>query len=314
MKYTRRNFLKVTSASVAGIGVAPKAAIPGLIPTTRPISIFSLCLQFLDYDDLGEVIATLGFDGAELIVREGRHVLPGNVKIDLPKAVKALHKAGVDVPMIVTAINDADHQLTEDILGTAADLGIKYYRMGKYYYDDKLTVFENLDNYKRKLEKLELLNRKYNIHGGYQNHSGPWGMVGGAVWDLYYMLKDIDPEYIGIQYDIMHATAEGGYSWALTLKQIAPWIHSLAIKDFVWEKGKKRWQPKYVPLGEGMVDFKKYLKEIEPILSSVPITMHCEYDLGGAEFGNTNPSMPPCEIYKRLVRDLHYFNNLLSGI
>ena len=66
------------------------------------------------------------------------------------------------------------------------------------------------------------------------------------------MLKDLNPEYIGIQYDIMHATAEGGYSWALALKQIIPWIHSLAIKDFVWEKREKEWQPNYVPLGEGM--------------------------------------------------------------
>ncbi len=280
---------------------------------THPLSIFSLCLQFLSYDDLGEVIADLGFDGAELIVAKGRHVLPENVKIDLPKAVKSMRKAGIDVPMIVTEINDADHHLTEDILGTAADQGIKYYRMGKYYYDDKLSVFENLDNYKQKLKKLEILNRKYDIQGGYQNHSGPWGMVGGAVWDLHFMLKDIDPEYIGIQYDIMHATAEGGYTWAIAFKQIAPWINSLAIKDFVWEKGEKRWQPKYVPLGEGMVDFKKYFRELGPILYSVPITIHCEYDLGGSEMGNTNPSMPPKKIYKHLVRDLHFFRQEFYG-
>ncbi len=101
---------------------------------------------------------------------------------------------------------------------------------------------ENLDIHKRKLEKLENLNRKYNIRGGYQNHSGPWGMMGGAVWDLHYVLKDFDPEYIGIQYDIAHATVEGGFSWEVALEVIAPWINSLAIKDFVWEKRENRWR------------------------------------------------------------------------
>jgi len=311
MNYNRRDFLKVTSASVTAMGVVPEIVIPGSKTTPHPICVFSLCLQFLDYDDLGKVVASSGFDGAELIIRNQRHIEPENVKTDLPKAVRALRRAGVDAPMIVTEITDADHQITSDILGTAADLGIKYYRMGRYYYDHKRTFFENLDSYKRKLEKLETINRKYDIRGNYQNHSGPWGMVGGAVWDLYYILKDLDSEYIGIQYDIMHATAEGGYSWALALKQISPWIHSLAIKDFVWEKGKKRWQPKYVPLGEGMVDFKNYLKQIEPILSSVPITIHYEYDLGGAEEGSSNPSMPPEKIYNYLVRDLRYFKNRL---
>lgn len=62
-----------------------------------------------------------------------------------------------------------------------------------------------------------------------------------------------------------------------------------------------------------MVNFKKFLKEIEPIRFSVPITLHYEYDLGGAEAGNSNPSMPPEEIYKHLVRDLRYFKNELLG-
>lgn len=126
------------------------------------------------------------------------------------------------MPMIVTGITDADDRNTENILAVAADLGITCYRMGHFRYDDKISVFENLDNHKRELEKLEKLNRKYQVMGGYQNHSGPNVRVGGPVWDLHYLFKDFDPEFIGIQYDIMHATAEGGYSWVLTLNTIAP--------------------------------------------------------------------------------------------
>jgi L-ribulose-5-phosphate 3-epimerase len=311
MKIDRRKFVKLGSASVAGISIVPGMAMPSLGSEPYPICIFSKCLQFLAYHELGEVVAELGFDGVDLTVRPGGHVLPENVKKDLPKAVKALRRTGSEVPMITTKINDADDPLSEQILGVAADSGIPYYRMGNYNFDHKLSVFENLDIYRRELEKLEKLNRKYNIRGGYQNHSGPWGMVGGAVWDLHYMLKDLNPEYIGIQYDIAHATAEGGFSWEVVLEVIAPWINSLAIKDFVWEKRENRWRTKWVPLGEGMVNFEKYLTAIDSIISSVPITLHYEYSLGGAELGNKNPTMAPEKIYKLLDQDLHYFKHSL---
>jgi L-ribulose-5-phosphate 3-epimerase len=311
MKIDRRKFVKLGSASVAGISMAPGMAMSPLESNPYPLCVFSKCLQFLAYDELGKVVAELGFDGVDLTVRDKGHVLPENVKKDLPKAVKALRRAGSEVPMITTKINDADDPLSEQILGMAADSGIPYYRMGSYHLDQGLSVFENLDIHKRKLEKLEKLNRKYNIRGGYQNHSGPWGMMGGAVWDLHYVLKDFDPEYIGIQYDIAHATVEGGFSWEVVLEVIAPWINSLAIKDFVWEKRETRWRAKWVPIGEGMVNFEKYQEAIDSIISSVPITLHYEYSLGGAEHGNKNPTMAPEKIYKLLDQDLHYFKHSL---
>jgi len=297
---------------MAGLGFAPGLTTRLMSsPNPNQVCVFSKCLQFLNYEKLGEVVAKLGFDGADLTVRKGGHVSPENVKKDLPKAVKSLQKAGVGIPSIVTKINDASHHFTEAVLGTASDSGIQYYRMGYFKYDDKLPVFKNLDNCKRNLEKLEKINRKYKIKGGYQNHSGPWGMVGGAVWDLHYIIKDFDPEYIGIQYDIAHSTVEGGYSWELALKIIEPWINSLAIKDFLWEKGEKRWEAKWVPLGDGMVDFKKFTNHAHSLLATKPISIHCEYNLGGAELGGTNPTMLPKDIFKKLAFDLHYFRDTI---
>lgn len=69
MSLTRKSFLKLTSASLAGIAVAPKTAMSGLGPVHHPVCIFSKCLHFLGHDGLGEVGARLGFDGADLTVR-----------------------------------------------------------------------------------------------------------------------------------------------------------------------------------------------------------------------------------------------------
>ncbi|MDZ7723632.1 MAG: hypothetical protein U5R06_12725 [candidate division KSB1 bacterium] len=51
---------------------------------------------------MARTIAEIGFDGVDLTVRPGGHVLPENVTQDLPRAVKAIEKTGLKVPMMTT--------------------------------------------------------------------------------------------------------------------------------------------------------------------------------------------------------------------
>jgi sugar phosphate isomerase/epimerase len=302
----RRKFLKTASILATGTVVIPKNFASAQVPkaTTYPVCIFTKCLQFLDYDHLAETIASIGFDGADIPVRKGGYVLPENIKKDVPKAIKALQKAGVKVPMMVTDISGPDYPEIESVLGTASQLGITHYRMGYLTYDPAKTIPENLDLHKKTMEKLEKVNRKFNIHGAYQNHSGT--RVGGPVWDLYWILKDADPAYIGCQYDIRHATCEGGYSWSIGMKLLAPWIKTTDIKDFIWKKQNGKWQVENVPLGEGQVDFDAYFKEYKKLGMTGPVSMHFEYDLGGAESGKTNPTMSLEKISSYLKNDLKW--------
>jgi L-ribulose-5-phosphate 3-epimerase len=210
-----------------------------------------------------------------MTVRPGGHVLPENVESDLPRAVEAARKHGLSVEMIVTGIVRSDEQYAESIIKTAASLGIKYYRLGWINYDDTLGISGTILKYRSDLAKLEEMNRKYGIHGAYQNHAGT--MVGGAVWDIYELLKDIDPEFIGCQYDVRHAVVEGGTSWSNGLKLIAPWVKCTDIKDFKWEETNGKWNPVSVPLGEGMVDYDEYFRIIRFYNVTGPMSLHFEY-------------------------------------
>jgi hypothetical protein len=100
------------------------------------ISVFSKCLQWLDYPGMAGITAEAGFDGVDLTVRAGGHVLPERVEEDLPKAVEAATKAGIHVRMIVTDITDPRNPRTERVLGTAARLGVRHYRLGIYRYQE----------------------------------------------------------------------------------------------------------------------------------------------------------------------------------
>jgi len=304
MKHTRRHFIKTASVISAGAMTYPEIfSRPQTSETTTyPICVFTKCLQFLDYGQLGETLADVGFKGADLSVRDGGHVLPENVKTDLPKAVKALQQSGIKVPMMVTGISDPDDPVTETILGTAAGLGIGFYRMGYLNYDAAKSIPENLKYLRKTFKKLEKINRKFGIQGCYQNHAGT--AIGGPVWDLYMLLKGCDPDFIGVQYDIRHAVVEGGTSWPVGMQLLTPWIRTTAIKDFIWKEVKEQWRITNVPLGEGMVDFDRYFKEYVRLGISGPVTIHYEYDLGGAQNGSRTPTMPLAEISEFMKKDL----------
>ena len=307
----RRNFIKTSSSGIAGVTLGSNLMASSLSSATGPkrtIHVFTKCLQFLDYDQMARVVAKNGFDGADLTVRPNGQVLPENVEQNLPRVMKSLQKAGIGTNMITTGINNADDPFTRPTLKTMAELGIRYYRMGYIKYDDKKSIPENLDHHRFTFEKLEKLNKEFGVTGNYQNHSGV--NVGATVWDLYHLLKDHDPEFIGVQYDIRHATVEGGFSWPLGLKLLAPWIRTIDIKDFIWiinEKG--QWKTKNVPLGEWMVDFKTYYELYKSINIEAPVSIHYEYDLGGAEHGDKNPSMSLDEINNWLKKDITFLKN-----
>jgi L-ribulose-5-phosphate 3-epimerase len=319
MKTSRRDFLLKSMLATAGVTPGFKALATDLkfdfeSPLANTgiytINIFSKNLHWLDYEGMAHAAAEMGFDGVDLTVRPDGHVIPERVAEDLPKAVEAVRKKGLNVFMITTAITAADDPFTEPILKAASALSISYYRMGWINYDEKKNMGDNLKDIHAQIGKLAAMNRKYKIHGGYQNHSGI--NFGAPVWDLAEALKNQDPNYIGSQYDVLHATVEGANSWPLGLKLIKSHVRTMDIKDFHWQKKENGWKAEVVPLGEGMIDYKKYLKLIKEYNIGGPFSMHYEYPLGGAENGAKSVTMPKENIFALMKKDLDTFKKMLT--
>ncbi len=266
------------------------------------ISVFSKTLHWIeDYQTLANTIAEIGFDGIDLTVRPDGHVLPENVEKDLPKIMQAAKKANIEIPMMTTAILQAD-ALSERVLKTANAVGIEHYRMGWYHFDMQKDIMQQVDSFGQQMKGLDALNKKYKISGEYQNHGGQY--LGAAVWDLQPIFKNINSPLLGCQYDVNHATAESGTNWETGFRLIAPYIKSLAIKDFKYILKDGKLTKVGCPLGEGIVDWKKYLPLLKQYNINVPITMHFEYDLGGAENGAKTIKIDKKEVVSAMKKDL----------
>jgi L-ribulose-5-phosphate 3-epimerase len=297
-KFSRRRFLG--TMALAGVALPLSGRLTRNIDflttlSARPLHVFSKPLQWLGYDALADMLFEAGAEGIDLSVRTGGHVLPENVESDLPKAVEAAGKKGLKVDMIVTGITKAEEKYTESVIKTASSLGIKYYRMGYINYADSVDIMVTLQKIKPDFQRLAELNRKYKIHGAYQNHAGI--RVGGPVWDLYELLKDLDPEFIGCQYDVRHAMVEGGNSWVNGFRLIMPWVKCTDIKDFKWSQTNGKWGPETVPIGDGIVNFDQYFKLVKKFNVPGPISVHLEYP----PFERVSKELPEAEKFKLFV-------------
>lgn len=279
MRQNRRKFISTILAG--GVAMPLLSDMKALIPVPGkinfPVSLFSKPLDGYEFDFMCETTARSGIGGLDLTVRPEGKVEPKVVESVLPDLVGRAGKFNLTIDMIVTAIAPAPDPLTEKILKTASESGVKYYRLGWFDYDPKTDILETLRKYRTDLTGIVELNRKYKIHGGYQNHAGV--MVGGPVWDLHELLQGFPPEYLGSQYDVRHAMMEGTNTWVLGMRLIANHIKTLAIKDFTWQNTNGKPQPVTVPLGEGMVDWDLFFKMVKDLNISAPITLHVEYPL-----------------------------------
>ena len=261
-------------------GAAALLARPAAAKEKLKVSIFSKHLQFVQGAELAKAASDLGFDGVDITVRKGGHVEPQRVKQDLPGLVAILRKQGLEVPMVTTDIADADTPFAEDVIRTAAELGIRHYRSGGLKYTADQPLPAQLDAFRVRLEGLARLNAKYQSCAMYHTHSGV-GLVGAPIWDLYVMMKDIDPKLVGINYDIGHATIEGGLGgWIASYRVAGPHVRGIAVKDYVWAKDARgRWREQWCPIGEGMVHFPEFFSMVAASGFNGPLQVHYEYEL-----------------------------------
>lgn len=303
---SRREFIKKTTLASGLLPILPSLGQAALANSTvtsdlPPILLFSKHLQFLNYEDMARRAKEIGFDGIDLTVRPKGHVLPERVGTDLPKAVAAIKQAGLNPLMMTTAVEKASGT-DELVLRTAAEQGIKYYRMNWYKYSEQESMPQTIATYQKQIGSLSQLNTKLGLVGCYQNHAGK--LIGASAWELYQLMQKADAQHMGLQYDIRHATVEGGLSWENGVRLLHPYFKVLAIKDFVWEQRNGKWNVKNVPLGEGMVDFKTFFKLLKQYKVNVPMSMHYEYDLGGAEHGDAKISVDQQVVFDAMRKDL----------
>jgi sugar phosphate isomerase/epimerase len=253
-----------------------------------------------------------GFDGLDLTLRPGGHVLPENAEVGLAEAKKLADAAGVAIPMVSTAVTATDSPHAESIFAAAAHYGARRLKLGYWEYRPFGTLARQIDEVRAKLATVIELGRKYRVLPCVHCHSGRLVAAGGPL--LYMVLRDFKPADVGAYVDPMHMTIEGGLSgWELGLDLLAPWIALVGVKNFRWltaardEKGQQRYRWEYTPLADGQAPLPEFMAYLRQLRYDGIVSLHSEYK-GATSFRRL--STP--ELLAQSAADLKYLKSLLG--
>lgn len=250
------------------------------------------------------------FDGLDLTLRPGGHVLPDNAEMGLAAAHNDAQRAGLSIPMISTGINDATSPHAEAIFAAAAHYGARHVKLGYWEYQPFGTLAREVKSAQEKLARLITLAKKYHVLPCVHCHSGRFVASGGPL--TYLVLKDFQPDEVGAYVDPMHMTIEGGRSgWELGLDLLAPWIALVGVKNFRWvpaardQQGQQRYRWEYVPLADGQAPLPEFVSYLKQMHYDGIVSLHSEYK-GETSFRRlTTP-----QLVEQSAADLRYLRGL----
>jgi sugar phosphate isomerase/epimerase len=332
---SRRDVLAML-ASVAAVGAAvparsqtlaesPAQSARSSVPSMPNLALVSRHLQWTDAENGIRIAQQAGFGAVLWTVRRGAHVTPAQVTTELPQIVEMTRAAGLRVPMVITNIGDVNSDGAGAILATLQRLDIPLYRAAapRYRYDAPFQP--QYDDFRRKLEALSRLNERFGTTAAFHTHAYA-DTIGGSAWDLWMLMRDLDPRRVGLNYDIGHVMAKGGHGWRESIRAVGPYLHSCSIKDFYWEKhaavpaGQWPWRTKLVRPGDGMVNFGDFFRHLHAIGFEGPLEQYFEYDVSipgratpfdmlGTDYKAWNLDIPEAQYIEYLKRDVRFYKD-----
>jgi sugar phosphate isomerase/epimerase len=286
MAITRRQIL----AGMAALGGAaaqqqppdgprvPRPRTPPKPRTTPVVCLYSQHLIKVEYEAVGMVLRDLGFDGCDMAVVPGSHIPPEQAGSDLMRGIEAVSGVGLEVPLISTSVTSGADPNGRQILGIAGFMGIPLFRPGYWKYGNAPNRDVRLAAVQHEILGLASVARAYNIATALHNSTGD--CVGAGLRDLDGILRNIDPRWVGYNFDPGFATETAGVDALGGLMELAmPKLKAVTVRDFTWNKDKtdaRKAAP--CPLGEGIVDWRPFFTALARAHFVGPITIEVRYE------------------------------------
>ena len=102
---------------------------------------FTKLFKGVPLEEVARHVAGLGFDGIDLLIRDGHQVVPASPG-SIGPAVRLMESAGLSVPMATTDLNDPADPTAYPMLAACREAGIRIARLGYFDYTVVKDVFE----------------------------------------------------------------------------------------------------------------------------------------------------------------------------
>ncbi|GIX07007.1 MAG: hypothetical protein KatS3mg115_1410 [Candidatus Poribacteria bacterium] len=262
--------------------------------------VFPKNFRELSPPELVRLVSELGFDGVDLIVREGYWLHRGNLEQALPQFVRLLREAGLKAETASTDYLDPNEPGTEEGLALLAEHGVRQYRIRHIPYRGAGTYWEDLGRSRRFLEGLEKLGEKYRLQALVQTHGGTIHPSASAT---YRLVQGFDPRWVAVHYDPGNLVCQEGLEdWNLGLDVLGDYLALVGVKnaEAFYCPEENRWVFRWTALERGIVPWDRVLRLLDERGYRGLYVFHPFYELELAE------------LIAQTQEDLRYFRRLLG--
>jgi len=263
--------------------VTPDVADAHLKAGARPLlCVYSGCLSKIPYAELPDIVRTMGYDGIDLTVMKGGHVDPSLYMVDLDRAFQTFQDAGLELPMVTTSFTSPSEPYAYAILYVSAELGARFVRLGTWPPPVALTsggqnAAIRAVMAKNDLTQFSVTGLRCKITPLLANHAGSY--PGRDIPEVESMLTGVSPKAFGYCFDPVQAVIEGrsADAWESALQAALPRLAAVALSDVALLKDAEP-AVKPCPLGEGVIDWKKFFSALAAARFHGPISLHMDYE------------------------------------
>lgn len=240
---------------------------------TRPILAgYSGNLAKVEYPELGDIAAQIGYEAIDLTVMTGGHVNPRLTNVDLIRAFESMRASQLDIPLITTNITTVQDQTAYAVMVMTARSMIPMCRLG-YFPLGNVPRPARVEQVRSALQQIVFLARRSEILPLFPNHSGDY--IGATSAEVLQVLREFPPQLAGVMYDTAYGTAGDGDQWEAGLRSLLPRIKAISVQDFRQNKDDGSFE--LCPLGEGLVEWDRLLGILAEAKFLGPFTIHTEY-------------------------------------
>jgi sugar phosphate isomerase/epimerase len=247
----------------------------------KPRSTPAICLYTdqlpmeIGYEEMGGLLKTMGFDGADLVIQPGGHVGPEHADLDFERAIESLNGSGVDVMMASTSYTSPADPTVRLAMQWSGEMGVPFFRPGHWKYGAG-EIEQSLAEAQRDIAGFGAIARAVGIAVGI--HNATPDCVGASLFDTNMIIRGMDPHVVGYDFDAGYASAQGGGAgFATVLKLALPRLKMVTARDCYFAKEGGGWKLAECPLGEGMVNWPQFFTALARTRFSGPISLQVGY-------------------------------------
>ena len=269
--------------------------------TIPDITVFTKPWPKSSAEELGPKLASLGFQGIELPVREGFQVTPDSVESTLPQFADRLRENGLEIASVAGELDEATAigcgKARVPIIRTMLKL------------DTALSYQDNVDAFRQRCEALYPVLKETGVSIGLQNHCDGFAC---SSLSIIHAIEPLDPDCVSAVLDLGHTGLEGERE-DIAIDIAWPRLSMINLKNALrFEEGKDengvtRWNRTWVPGKEGYTSWSASIEELGRRQYSSPICITAEYK--DAE----RRALAGDDVIAPLVDDLRFLQSLIES-